>query len=361
MLTTTHILMATLTASAVTLAAGPAFADDLLVPDQISTIQEAIDLSQPGDRILLAPGEYATNVDIQNRFALSIIGSEGVILTGQAFIRDSDDIRISGIHWRGTLDIDTSRRIVLSEMLVFDVLNDDLATIVGVRNSSDVALENCKVTREGGPLGIHIGIGIQRSQSVQVSECSISNMFVPFEVSQSAFVQVVASRVVAGQQEFCVADVADSTAVNLNGNLFAHTVLTVERNTGVKVGGNRLTSCEILARDSAEVEVSGNRFRRAPRQANVQATMFLQNTPGAFVTGNRFRRTLNNSGIAIDSSGVTVELNDMKRGGARGIHLFQGGNTIRSNTVTRSFEFDFFDESGGQNELDDNTFGTSNL
>jgi hypothetical protein len=57
-----HAILVVLT-TLVLAGAGPASAADIMVPDDVATIQAAIDLAQTGDRVLVAPGTYAERID----------------------------------------------------------------------------------------------------------------------------------------------------------------------------------------------------------------------------------------------------------------------------------------------------------
>ncbi len=63
------------------LASTPAFAANLFVPTQFGTIQDAVDASSPGDRILVGVGEYVGAL-ITTRVEIIGEGDQTVIISG---------------------------------------------------------------------------------------------------------------------------------------------------------------------------------------------------------------------------------------------------------------------------------------
>ncbi len=61
-----------------------AWADNITVPGDFPTIQEAIDAASPGDRILVAAGNHA-GASIDKRVRISGVGDETVITDGPIF------------------------------------------------------------------------------------------------------------------------------------------------------------------------------------------------------------------------------------------------------------------------------------
>src|SRR5690606_17331108 len=59
---------------------GHALAADIAVPADATTIQAAIDLAQPGDRVLVAPGTYAEAIDFLGK-DITIESTDGPQIT----------------------------------------------------------------------------------------------------------------------------------------------------------------------------------------------------------------------------------------------------------------------------------------
>jgi parallel beta-helix repeat protein len=77
-----RVLRLLLVVSVLALAAGPAArAGDVVV---LSTIQAAVDLAQPGDRVIVPPGRYHESVTI-SRSGITIRGSHGAVLDASGF------------------------------------------------------------------------------------------------------------------------------------------------------------------------------------------------------------------------------------------------------------------------------------
>jgi len=74
------------------------FSIDILVPNDYETIQEAIDASYNGDRIILDPGNYNENIIIDNKD----------IVIGSQYLTTGDDFFILTTRIAGDSDIGAS-------------------------------------------------------------------------------------------------------------------------------------------------------------------------------------------------------------------------------------------------------------
>jgi nitrous oxidase accessory protein NosD len=79
----TSLLIRSLVASTLAIAMVAAHAATLLVPEQHSTVQAAIDAAQPGDTVLVSPGVYRESLQIEKPLTLrSTQGAETTTLDG---------------------------------------------------------------------------------------------------------------------------------------------------------------------------------------------------------------------------------------------------------------------------------------
>jgi len=78
-----HFLIRSLVAAALAVAVAATHASTLLVPEQHATVQAAIDAAQPGDTVLVSPGVYRENLQIEKALTLrSTQGAETTTLDG---------------------------------------------------------------------------------------------------------------------------------------------------------------------------------------------------------------------------------------------------------------------------------------
>lgn len=321
-----------------------ASADLLTAPSQeFPTIQEAIDASGPGDSILIAAGTTEENLSIIDKDNLLISGDiQGAVIKGRIVVARSADIAFQFLGFED------------------DAENPGNFTCI-IANSSRVSLSNCRFfDLDLDPVKTAKALQAQDSADISILACEFSQQFEALDVDRVQRFTMAGNRVGAGQREFSIVSLTDSPDLAMQGNVFARTFVTALGTERLLIEENTFNAATVglLAAESATV--ASNKFKRASRDRG-GAALDVAASPGASITSNRFRRTGREAGIRIDSNFVLIESNNLKKAGGRGIHLLQGGNVLRSNVAKRSTEFDLFDETGGQNALEDNTFGTTNL
>jgi len=355
-----HATAILLAASASALATGAASANDLLVPSQIPSIQIACDIAGPGDRVVLEPGEYFEPVFIFGKVDLTIVGSgPGTVLNGGMLIAGSQFVRISDLDMQSTTSVDGCDGVAFREVRFIDSFGS--ATMMLVSNSGQIDCSSCAFFNSNEANSGQFGIRALASFDLRIFDCAFTDIAFPILLEQVNGVLIDSTRVSAGQLDVCAVTVSGSALVNVTGSAFRRTLLTSSRNEDVTISANKFTGSEVSIEESIRAQVASNKFAAAPRNAIEFAALHVQDSAGAVLIGNRFRRTANEAGIKVDSTGVLLESNNMKKCGGKGIHLLQGGNTLIGNTVKRSGEIDLFDETRRGNAFENNTFGSTNL
>ena len=160
----------------------------IVVPDDYSTIQEAVDQASAGSMIYLQPGTYVENVIIQDKqvflssldgpdttiidannsgSALTISGSGGHVINGLTFTRGSG----FPAHGGGGISAESCTDLIIRSCSFIDNLNDSsLYSAGGIRvGNGSVSIENCFFINNKS---MHNGSAIYLfSSNGSISEC----------------------------------------------------------------------------------------------------------------------------------------------------------------------------------------------
>jgi hypothetical protein len=152
---------------AAALLAPAARAEVLHVPAEFPTVQEAVDVAQPGDEIVLAAGTYHDPVEVQDAQGVTIRGQGQVILAGGTLV-------VAGLQLLDCTDVSVEHLRV----------EDALGTGILVGQSTGVALrqlrvraaagEAVQVEQTNGTLLDHVLVEGPGSGGILLGECSDS-------------------------------------------------------------------------------------------------------------------------------------------------------------------------------------------
>jgi predicted outer membrane repeat protein len=205
----TSLLIRSLVASTLAIAMVAAHAATLLVPEQHSTVQAAIDAAQPGDTVLVSPGVYRESLQIEKPLTLrSTQGAETTTLDGGGSCTvvwvngtGTEEVTISGFKitnswgtpWEGVgLRCGYGGGLVLDGAVV--TVSDNIitgnASCYGAGLSSNSLsfihhnqikdnLHPAECQGAGGGGGIYLNSGIDRARWSVISENVISGHRVP--------------------------------------------------------------------------------------------------------------------------------------------------------------------------------------
>lgn len=141
-------------------AVAPVWAATLRVPEDINTIQSAVDGAQPGDVIEISSGTHDGPVTMRSGITLRGVGGEVTISNTRnssavLLIDDCSDVAVEGIafdaHSESTSD------------------DDDLLHSAATAHNSSATFSNCRFT--GGSAA---GVDVSGSSKVQFQECTFS-------------------------------------------------------------------------------------------------------------------------------------------------------------------------------------------
>lgn len=128
--------------------------DAIRVPVDYSTIQEAVNVAQPGDLILIDPGVYFEQVDIT---------TPDIIIRG----RDRNEVFVDGIHEISTGFTVRADGVAIENMTVRNYVNDSITVLddgAGVPRNGFRAL-HVTTSNSGGS-----GIAVRNGQNVEIRQ-----------------------------------------------------------------------------------------------------------------------------------------------------------------------------------------------
>ena len=185
---------------------GGAAARELRVPGDYSTIQDAVDASQDGDVILIAPGFYS-GFAVVEKANLTILGTgsdpESVVISGTVLIKDSASITLSTLMITGDgngVEIDGEIRTLTIQNCW--LIRNELSGIVFLPTAvyEDVKLLDCMV-RYNGYDGVVLG-GRGREVLLQGNDISFNGRATPtgcgIRVGQELQSTVISDNIIVG-------------------------------------------------------------------------------------------------------------------------------------------------------------------
>lgn len=202
----------------------------IIVPDDYSTIQQAIDASSPGDTIIVRRGIYFENIDITNKHDIvikAVDGAENTIViaklgTDPVFkIENSSDITISGFTIAKALSYKAGGILVVGSRNVKLVGNMIVDSMVGVwiDYSSNVLVENITTARNS------YGVRIRYSLNTTVCCSNIVSNYIGMEIIDSKNLIVFLNNFVKNTRDVYALRVSDAKwyKEGLGGNYWSNT------------------------------------------------------------------------------------------------------------------------------------------
>jgi len=153
----------------------PVVEDRIVVPDDYSTIQEAINHADEGDTVLVRAGTYSELVSVNRTVSLIGESKDSTILNGTGtnpvLIAEANNVRISGFSFEGwsfrsVVINSTTGVLIVGNRITFNALGID------VENSVNVTIENNII--EGNGLD-NIGIMLSHSTDCRIANNTIAN------------------------------------------------------------------------------------------------------------------------------------------------------------------------------------------
>ncbi len=125
------------------------------VPDDSRNIQSAIDMAEPGDTIIVAPGTYKENIEIQKGITLKGSGVDATNLLGAVIVKNADGVVIEGFTLDGQSHKDSHRGIWCS----FSTMT--IANNAVVRYHHGITTESSRIIIENNSILENLNAGIE--------------------------------------------------------------------------------------------------------------------------------------------------------------------------------------------------------
>ncbi|WP_254864127.1 S8 family serine peptidase [Halovivax gelatinilyticus] len=261
----------------VTITTGPTavFEAPLTVPEDVETIQEAIDLAPDGTEIVVQAGTYEESVSIADTEGLTITGEDGatVVSDDTAVTIAANETTLAGLGAEGVAVEDT-RNVTVSDV---DATNAD--TGVSVTDSTNVDVTGVETA------DVDTGINVADAESVDVSANAVSATGDGIAVSDAADVAIA---------DNTVSDAATAVAVS-GGTVDASANDLAETGTGIAVADGATATVT-----DNEVTDSGVGLAIDGAWTTVDATM------------NAIAADTGVHASDISSDAITVEFNDLE-------------------------------------------------
>ena len=323
-----RLLLALSTALAATSTAAAA---DLDVPGQFATIQAAVDVAAPGDRIRIADGEYDELVVLQNKSDLVLKGD--------------DDVRVRQMEVRDCLQLSIKE-------LTFTGAQGVAEHQLRIEESIGVDVRLCSF--EGG----FVGFSASSCEEVTLRDSTITPTSVGFLVLQSDDCRISATvkKAPGGNH------VASSSKITVEESKLVLADLAVFSSDLTTIRDNQLKRCGLSIHGSSQALIEGNRFKKGVGPANGPAAMNLTDTDASTILSNTSKKATFD-GLALDaaSDGNLLLDNALKKSGDNGIRVGGVANTIAGNRIKKSGNFDLFVNDPNANAIGDNLLGNKNF
>jgi len=312
--------------AAALLASSSAYAIDRNVPAPYSTVQSAIDAAQSGDTVRIGPGVYEEAVSL-TKSGISIVGGKNVVVR---------TMTLSGAN--GTF--------------IKKVAFGGVQTAVTVQTSHGVTFKGCEFG-----LG-EFGLAVDGSSDLVVLKC----LFAAFtdtalRLNNSPDAEIIKS-VFADNDLHSIALLASDAGL-VHANVFAGAgIVWTHASDGVAVMENVLKNSSILYTSSTGALVMGNVIKNGVFGYSI----YFVNTDDSAIAGNKIKGGQDHGIIIHQSTNNMIIGNKLKKPGALGIRVTEGGNTFQDNVVKKSGSFDIYDEAGaGANTYIGNKYKSTNL
>ncbi len=165
------------------LLAAPAAAGSISVPGDAPGINAALALAADGDTILIGPGTWVEDVDMDQRSGITLKGAPGAILDNATAlpaltIRDCDDITVTGLTFDPTVSDFVGLRIAGSSNVTVSKCSFVRGGYQGLEigpsgngDSSDILVTQCRFVGFSGS-----GIYDRRTEGLVISKCTINDV-----------------------------------------------------------------------------------------------------------------------------------------------------------------------------------------
>lgn len=133
------------------------------VPADSRTIRSAIDIAEPGDTILIAPGTYREDIETNKEIILQGSGREVTILMGAVVIKNADGFTIDGFTLDGQGD-DNSHRGIWCSFSTVSISNNSI-----IRYHHGITSESSRTTIENNEILDNFNAGIEIKTAIAAS------------------------------------------------------------------------------------------------------------------------------------------------------------------------------------------------
>lgn len=360
---------AALCLSATDLTAGPT----LHVPRDFPTIQGALDAAQPGDRVLVAPGEY--------RESLSMLYADNVILEGRkgAVILPVDDekyalriedcrgITVRRLKFQNGIELVTSIQITLERLKVEATRGEG----VSATRVDDLAIDRCNL-RGTGTAGIYV----RDSQRLRVTRNKIRDAgatgIAVMEITAPSPDALIQDNLIERSASFAIltrgsgASLIQNAAIDCrgmsctgDGSLVKGNVVIDSWHHGIVAGGEGTSVLRNTVRggETFGCQLFGDDLLAADNRVKKSAGSAIYHLGDRAIFQRNKIRASGGHGLHIQGNRNLVRQCRIKKAGQTGMYVRGNFNELSRNTALLSQEYDLSIR-GQQNVYDDNRFGT---
>ncbi len=302
---------------------GVALAGTIRVPQDMSTIQQAVSVASTGDEVLISAGVYNENVVVN--------------ATNDFTLRGKGNVRIIGSGSDATLEVSECNNVSVSGLKISGT-GDTLFTI---EDSVDLDVSKCSILAGASQLGLVASEG----RAVNIRSCEVRGGIVGIQVSTSTS-QVVDCDVIdtagfAINAWGAAVVVRDCRVRGAGGDaIVIGSFLGPSRR--IVITGNEIKNCEndgiSSSFDSAESVVRDNKITKCAGNG----IKFGADIHRMSISGNSIRN-VGEAGIWVTGDKSSVEGNEVKKCGAFGFLVFSGAseNFVAHNRCTKAVDYAF--------------------
>lgn len=349
------------------LAAPPALADTILVPQDQPTIQAAVDAAMQGDTIELKRGKYTETVVIDGVNDLTIRGFGKATIDAQTngtciMVLNSNGITITGLKLQKASEdgvfVNASNNVEISDCKI-QKCGDDA---VQADASDNVRVLRCnikKIGNDGVSFSVDGGTRTTTNDSM-VADCKIVNCgddAVDLNGDNNMVKNNKIIKTLEDGLEVCSS--GDATGNVFMGNSLKKLtcrgiVLTRRGNTAM---GNKV----VAAKDDAIVAIGSGHTISENEVAKSGFDGVYCPADNCTINDNEVKKP-KDDGYDIEGTGNDVRDNSVSKAKNNGYEIDGGNNTFTNNTASKSKGLDADDSTGGgTNTYNGNTFPKNNL